>query len=219
MTMIRSVGTVGALLGAALLLAATLAGCARAGSQNQRQYVRDREIREPEVMLIHEFELDARSPSQSRVYADRLANMIVRELNQRKINARRAYDDTVAPPDSMVVRGRLVSVDPGSGAKRTLVGFGAGAEEIELRLTVSRQTPEGEEPLVDVSGEAEGAKTPGLTTSAAGAAATGNPAGFAVGSVMAVRRERNVPIDQSLERLAEELADRALGFYQRRGWR
>ncbi len=202
----------------ALLIGLAIAGCASAGSQQTQQHVDPRQVAKPGVILVYDFETGTPQTQQDRAVASAFSEQFVGALKARGINARRANPSTQTPMHAFLAKGQFVSIEKGSRGQRVLIGFGAGKEELNVRVQIYQVTPQGPRLLSEGVGEAEGGKTPGMAAPAIVAVTTGNPIGLLVGGLLNVKREAGDPLKDDIKRLAKELAERAETFYKRQGW-
>ena len=207
------------------LLLSLVVGCAGARSRQTRQYVKDRTLPRPPVLVVYDFAVapaDA-PPSEEiknrRAIARYFSKQVVTKLGERGIRAQRATASTRVPLHAIVVKGQFVTIDEGSRVKRLLIGFGAGSSKLRARAQAYQMTEGGLRLISKGEGEAHGSKMPGMAGPAAVAGATGLVAGLAISGVMSVGREIKGPIRGDVERLAEHFTKRAVAFYTRQGWR
>ena len=219
------------------LLACAALGCASAGIQTSKLYVPEDEVVKPSVVLVYDFRFSAADVSiDDRVFGgkkptqaekDRLgrevsagfAKALVEKLGEAGIEAQRADSRTSTPLHAWLVKGRFLSVDEGSRAKRVALGFGAGATELEVKVEVFQVTDSGQRKLSEGEAKASGSKMPGMAVPVAGGAAMGTAlTSAAISGTLAVTREVRGSLGADANRLAEALAERAKAFYQRRGW-
>jgi Domain of unknown function (DUF4410) len=101
-------------------------------------------------------------PSADQV-VDTLASSITDALNEQHLGffAERIPPGAPAPSGGWLVKGRLVSVDPGNRALRAVVGFGAGDATTEVTVEVDNLGSETVVPLLRFGTHAESSKMPG----------------------------------------------------------
>ena len=123
-------------------------------------------------------------------------------------------------PNDIVIRGYLVSVDPGSAAKRMTIGFGSGAAELATFIEGYQVTSQGLRKLGSATVNAQGNKSPGAAAGAAGWAITGSPIGFAVTSGLKIYGEASgrAGIEGRAKQTAKEIAERLKRRFQEEGW-
>jgi hypothetical protein len=123
-------------------------------------------------------------------------------------------------PNDIVLRGYLVSVEPGSAAKRMTIGFGSGSSELATFVEGYQVTPTGLRKLGSATVDAKGNKTPGAAVGGAAWAISGNPIGFAVSSGMKIYGEASgrSKVEGRAKQTAKEIADRLKQRFQEEGW-
>ena len=226
----------GAFMG--MIIAALLVGCAGGSAESVRQHTKGDSLPRPPVMLIHDLTVDpadvavdelgpdfvsGEAPTseqlkQGRAVTQALSKELVTQLAQRGITARRAHGSTNVPMHALVVKGQFVSIEEGDQIKRVVVGFGAGAGELQANVQIYQQTATGLRPIIEGKGEAHGRKTPGVAGPAAVAAGAGMFVGLVVSTVVTTGSELKGDMATHVKHLAEEFADRAEKFYKRQGW-
>jgi len=108
-----------------------------------------------------------------RQLGDKLANELVKEIIALGMPAEHA--DSWHPPGigNLLIMGEFISIDKGSRAKRMLIGFGAGAGELQTHVVGYQFTDEGLRRLGDAVIETSGGKMPGMIVPVAGGAVAG----------------------------------------------
>ncbi|HEV3430177.1 MAG TPA: DUF4410 domain-containing protein [Paraburkholderia sp.] len=131
---------------------------------------------------------------------EQMAQALVADLRRAGLDARRLPAGATPPAQGWLVRGVFLDVDEGNRLRRAIVGFGAGANEVDLAVAVddlSKQTPA---PLYQVVESRSSASKPG-----AGAAIALNPYVAAAKFVMARGDQR-----KTVDRAASEVSDAVL---------
>jgi hypothetical protein len=214
-------------------------GCAGATANRGKQYAQDGVLPRPPVLVVYDFAVDTDSvmvdtfgpnffqntnnPSKenatARAVANSLSEALVEELDKRGIHAQRAASST-PPVDAVVVKGQFLTIEEGDRATRMLIGFGRGAEKLQIRVQAYQVTERGLRRLVESEGEAYGDKMPGMAVPMGAGAAMGKVArSAAISGGMNVMQEVRAGLDAAAKNMAKELADRAVSFYTRQGWR
>ena len=207
------------------LLLSLVVGCAGGSSRQTRQHVRDRTLPRPPVLLLYDFAVaPADAPPSEKIKQDRaiarsLSEQAVIKLGQRGIRAQRATASTTVPLHAVVVKGQFVTIEEGRGAKRVLIGFGAGKSELRAIARVYQMMESGLKIISEGEAGAHGSSSPGLAPSAIVAGATGSPVGLVAGGAMHLHTESKGPVKENIGRLADGFAERAAAFYSRQGWR
>ena len=157
--------------------------------------------------------------SEGKEWANALSQSLVRQFVEEGITARRATGSTHIPLNAIAVKGLFISIDEGDEIKRTTVGFGAGAEDVSIMVQVYQMRKAGLMRISEVEAEAHGRKTPGVAGPAAVAVGAGMVAGLVVSSAMNVKSEAiDGSMQNTVDDLAEELVQRAVSYYKKRGW-
>ncbi len=134
---------------------------------------------------------------------DTLAASIMDGLNRQNLGipAQRIPPGAPLPSNGWVVKGRLVSVDPGNRAERAVVGFGAGAATTEVTVEVDRLGPGTATPVLQFGTQADSGKLPG-------AAVTFNP--YAAAAKFVLGKQATTRDVQAMgEEIAKQIADYA----------
>jgi len=156
---------------------------------------------------------------RGRVFAGQLAVKLVRGMAKLGIVTWFATPKTTVPMNAIVVKGQFLTIDEGSKVKRTMIGFGAGAEEVRVRVQVYQMTETGLQRISEAEGEAHGRKTPGVLGPAGIAAGTGMVVGVVVAGGMNIKSEVfDSSMDTTLNNLVEQFTENAARFYKRQGW-
>lgn len=102
------------------------------------------------------------SPAQKATrFATLLSETIATELSALKIPATREALGAPLPAEGLVVGGQFMEVDEGNRLRRAVVGFGAGASEVLVQVSVYDLAQSREQPIL-VYGTGTGSKsTPG----------------------------------------------------------
>jgi len=220
------------------LLALLLVSCAGGSAKVGQQYSGGKSLPRPPVVVIYQFAVDAddvvvdtfgqgigkeastlQRVKRGRVFAGQLAVKLVREVAKLGIVTWFATPKTTVPMHAIVVKGQFLTIDEGSKVKRTMIGFGAGAEEVRVRVQVYQMTETGLQRISEAEGEAHGRKTPGVLGPAGIAAGTGMVVGVVVAGGMNIKSEVfDSSMDTTLNNLVEQFTENAARFYKRQGW-
>ena len=220
------------------LLALALLACASAGIENVERFTDDGTMPRPVTFLVYDFathaddaltdtfgpEYEAQAPSdderrEAQAIASMLSERLVAEMRERGINAERAYPSTNPPETALLVKGQFITMDEGERRRRVLIGFGAGANELQVRLQVYQVIDGRLMRIGEADADAQGSRRPGMLVPIAGAVATGRAAGAVIAGGLTIRQERTAgDLDDDVERLAKKLGEQARDFYDRQGW-
>jgi len=223
----------------ASLLAVLLAGCAGGSAKVGQQYSGGKSLPRPPVVLVYQFAVDAddvvvdtfgldvgnkqastlERAKRGKAFARRLAFKLVKKVAELGIATRVATPKTTVPMNALVVKGQFLTIDEGSKVKRMMIGFGAGAEEVRVRVQVYQMTETGLNRISEAEGEAHGRKTPGVVGPAGIAAGTGMVVGVIVSGGMNIKSEVfDGSMETTLNNLVEQFVENAARFYKRQGW-
>jgi hypothetical protein len=198
----------------------------------------DEPLPRPPVFLIYNFAVDpedvmvdtsgltsgdeastAERLSEGKEWANALSESLVRQFVEEGITSRRATGSTHIPLNAIAVKGQFISIDEGDEIKRTTIGFGAGAEDVSVMVQVYQMRKAGLMRISEIEAEGHGRKTPGVAGPAAVAVGAGMVAGLVVSSAMNVKSEAvDGSMQTTVDDIAEELVQRAVSYYQKRGW-
>ena len=217
----------------------SLSGCASTKIEPGRVMAPLDNLPKPPVMLIYNFAVDADKvivdtsgpslvsgdgdPSErletGREVQSSFSKALVAKLNEKGIHARRAKRDTQPELHSLIIKGQFLIIDEGDAMARTVVGFGRGSTELRIAVQTYQATESGLKQLVVGEGTSEGSKKPGMLIPVAGGAVLGNAARSAVVSGgISIVSEATGKLKADINRLVDELAERAVQFYIDRGW-
>ena len=220
------------------LIALFLVGCAGGSAKKVSSIEGEEQLPRPPVFLIYNFAVDpedvmvdtpgltsgdeastAERLSEGKEWANALSESLVTQLVEEGITVRRATGSTHIPLNAVAVKGQFISIDEGDEVKRTTVGFGAGAEDVHVMVQAYQMRKAGLMRLSEVEAEAHGRSTPGVAGPAAVAVGAGMVAGLVISSAMNVKSEAvDGSMQTTVDDLAEELVERAVSYYKKRGW-
>ena len=226
---------------AVAVLACTLVGCASSKISEQRAYAANERLPRPSRIIVYDFAATtddmATHPGSSsytqratpqtaeqiqlgRQLGDRVAQHLVPEILAMGMPAERAG---VGPPPGqgdLIIQGEFVSIDKGSRAKRMLIGFGAGAGELQTRVVGYQVTPDGLRQLGEATFETSGGKMPGMLVPVLGGAAAGAPGrSAAISGGMNVMQEAGPEgLNAAAKNTAKEVSKILSQAFVRQGW-
>src|SRR5262245_44991459 len=141
--------------------------------------------------------------TRAQAAVEHMANSIVEDLNKDGLPARRLHADEPRPRSGWLVRGVVTELDEGNQLRRAVVGFGAGASEIQLWVGVSDLARDPEAPFYALDASDSSGKMPG-----AGAVVKLNPYAAAAKFVMS-RHATERETAQTASAIAKAIVDRA----------
>jgi hypothetical protein len=149
-----------------------------------------------------------------------IAQDLVGDINQMGLTAVQAGPGSTPQPGDGVIRGYLVSVQGGGTVKRFVIGFGAGASEMDTVVEGYAVTPQGWRKLGSGTLSSSGNKMPGMVAPAAVAIATGNPLGLIVVGGMKVYGEASGKntLEGRAKATADAISEQLKIRFQDRGW-
>jgi hypothetical protein len=227
---------------AAMWLSALIvvAGCAST-EVTERQRYEGAKLARPDRIIVYDFTADPADVPPESAFAAQLNNAMTPPPQQvalgRKLGAQVAKElvadlrgmglpavvaagQPTPRPDDIVLRGYFVSVDEGSATQRVLVGFGAGAAELNTAVEAYQMTATGLRPLARGEIKSGGGKLPGVVVPVAVVAATANPIGLIVGGTMKGTGEvtGSETIEGAAKRTADEIAAQLKTAAEEQGW-
>lgn len=149
-----------------------------------------------------------------------IAAELVRLVDEMGMPAVRATSTTKPEVNDLVIRGYILSVDPGDATKRVAIGFGSGASELSAAVEGFQMTAHGLRKLGGGKLGAGGSSTPGSAVGVVGTIATANPAGLIVSTAVKAHGEYSgsSKIEGRAKDAAKEIADKLRGKFQEQGW-
>ena len=207
---------------AARALLGAMALCAAIGCATSKPPVPDR-LPQPSVVLVYQFAVDAedaiidtfgpgftreREPKSKRAQRAReVAGMVqlelVRALTDDRIPARAARVGAPVPLDAVLIKGQFVRLAP---RRRLVVGVGHTGDRLRVNVQGYQMTEGGPRRLL-------------IATHPGDSPTTEEPEpGVVVAPGMEAATELGGEMDVRARDLAEQLARKAVGFYDRQGW-
>ncbi|MCE5335361.1 MAG: DUF4410 domain-containing protein [Desulfobacteraceae bacterium] len=99
--------------------------------------------------------------AKSRKLIELLSTSLTKELQEKGLPASRLYQNANVPDKGWMVKGQFLEVDQGNRLRRTIVGFGAGATEMQIEVAVLDLAKNAREPFMVFGTEASSGKGPG----------------------------------------------------------
>jgi Domain of unknown function (DUF4410) len=222
----------------ALLL---ISGCASTEITDRKRLVTEK-LQRPGKILIHDFVVNkADVPQDSaltgktdgkvtpptkedikvgRKLGAEMASQLVKQINAMGITAVKAKSATKPQINDIVLRGYILSVVQGQGAKRVVIGFGYGASELQTFVEGYQMTAKGLRKLGSGKVKAGGNKTPGGALGALSFIARANPIGLIVG--VGVKSYGEISGSSKVEGLAKDsakkIAEELKIKFKKEGW-
>ena len=157
---------------------------------------------------------------QGRKLGALIAQDLVVDINAMGLSAVQAGPGSSPQVGDGVIRGYLVSVQGGGAVKRFVIGFGAGASEMDTVVEGFAVTPQGWQKLGSGTLSSSGNKTPGMVMPAAVAIATGNPVGLVVMGGIKIYGEASGKnsLEGRAKATADAISEQLKIRFQNRGW-
>jgi uncharacterized protein DUF4410 len=166
---------------------------------------------------------DANQREAAAEVVAKLSDTLLKELNTSGIPAALGSATPPLAPNetSLVVSGKILSIDEGNRTRRNVVGFGAGASKVTAQVDVYIQAP-GAAPrlLQSFNADSESGKKPGIAVAGVGAAAgrAATSAAVAVGSDVA-SETLGATVEDDAARMGKEIAATLRsGLFADQGW-
>src|SRR5208283_2338104 len=158
-----------------------------------------------------------------RQYGAIIAQQLVIDIQNMGMPAIQAGPGSSPQVGDGVIRGYIVSTEGGGAGnmlKRMVIGFGAGAAEIDSVVEGYVMTPQGLQRLGSGTLVAAGNKTPGLVVPAAVAIASSNPIGLIVVGGLKIygAASGRTGLEGRAKSTADEIAAQLRIRFQDRGW-
>jgi hypothetical protein len=168
--------------------------------------------------------------SNSAVQLNEAANDVVRKLTAALVQQLNTTGIPTSPSSalpmlapgytSLVVSGKILSIDEGNRTRRIIVGFGAGQSKVTAEVDICFATP-GTAPrlLQSFTADSESGRKPRLAVAGAGAAAGSVATAAAVGVGGTVASEKfGASVEDSAGRMGKEIADTLRNYFVSQGW-
>jgi hypothetical protein len=147
---------------------------------------------------------DSSPEGKAQSIVNQMGNGIVENLQNKGLSSTRVRSG-LRPSSGWVVRGRFSAVDQGNRAMKTAIGFGAGATNVNVDVTLNEIVNGKEKPILLFDTTNSNGNAPG---GLAMAAATKNPYAIAIKFAMSGRDlQRN--ISKTAKLIADQIAKKA----------
>ncbi len=207
-------------------------GCASASVEPGQRAPDD--LPKPIAILVYDFSVDpadlegsersaepasAEEIELGRATAAALSEQLVAKLREKGIDARRASGITHTPLYAALIKGQFLDIDKGSRLKRVVIGFGAGSSKLEARVQAYQVLPDGTRRIAEAEAVSTGSKMPGMAVPVGVGAAAGTAlVSVAVSGGMNIAKEVRGGMDADAGRMADQIAERIIAYYERHGW-
>jgi hypothetical protein len=149
-----------------------------------------------------------------------IAKALVDEISAMGLPAEHASSQSAIADGDLMIRGTLLTVQPGSEAERVGIGMGKGAAELKVAVEGFEMTPSGPRKLGGGTLDTEASKTPGAAVSLAAAVATKNPIGLIVSTGVKLHDEKtgSATLQGKVQQVAKEIATELRPRFEQQGW-
>ena len=225
---------------AAVVAVVLLSGCASTKVIDREVLVREK-LPRPERILVYDFAATPADvpedsslaghyepttpPSAEDIKAGRqlgteIAQELVAAIQGMGLPAVAGLVDTPPNVGDILIRGYLLSADPGSVAKRLVIGFGSGSSDLQTVVEGYQMTPHGMRKLGSGTIDASGGKGPGAAVPAAIAIATANPIGLIVTCGVKIYGDASgrSGLEGRAKATADEIAKELRKRFEQEGW-
>ena len=164
--------------------------------------------------------------SQGQIEAARkataaLTDSLVQQLRSDGLPAERGFGAAPSSGNVVLIEGQILGVVEGNRTRRTLIGLGAGASQVDADAQLYYQRGPGEPRLLEsFQASADSGRMPGAAETMGAGAAAGRLAASAAasGGMHTIAERRRTSEEADAERLAQGLARQIAGFSARQGW-
>lgn len=208
-------------------------GCASANVKSSQSAAEN--LPKPSVILVYDFAVDpadvegsdrsaepasAEELELGRATAVSLSEQLVEKLTKKGIHAERANEGREASLNAVLIKGQFLDVDKGSRWKRVVIGFGAGSSKLEARVQAYQVQPDGStRRIAEAEAESTGSKMPGMAVPVGVGAMAGTAlVSVAVSGGMNIVKEARGGMHADAGRMAEQIAERIIAYYERHDW-
>jgi hypothetical protein len=224
-------------IAASLLALIAILGCASTKVTDREAY-QGRRLARPDRILVHDFAATGAdlpewseahdhyaAPSAPRTVAEiatgrelgaQVAAELVADIREMGLPAVRAAGQPAPKLGDIALVGYFESIDEGSAAKRTAIGFGTGAAEMKTQVEGYRVTESGMHRLASAKVESG----PGVVVPLVVTIATVNPIGSIMGGAVKAGGERTgkTAIEDTAKQTADAIAEELRTAFKKQGW-
>jgi hypothetical protein len=154
-----------------------------------------------------------------------LGDTLVEDIGKMGLTARRISADSVIPTgeNAALVDGNIVSIDEGNRAKRVVIGFGAGASNVETKVALTYlAAATGERRVAEFQASGNSGAAPGMAATmgagaAVGAASMATSAAVS-GGTQTVRETRGTTVGHDADNIGNKIAQSLRVIFAEQGW-
>jgi len=221
------------------MLAFLLTGCA--ASTEQVSVAQPAVKQEPELIVVYPFAVDPEDVTLNqgffaRTYsdlagtnetaeqrdlaqnaADDICLEIATALNEKGHRAVCQQRGVPLAGNVLAIDGEFTSLNEGNRLKRTVIGLGAGASEMDANVEVYHRTNGGVQKLLEFNTHADSGRQPGMAVMAPAGAVVG-PAMLGVSAVNTATKAHRSSFGRLQNRTAEAVVDQISAYFDQNGW-
>lgn len=196
-------------------------------------YSAGKPLPKPQKILVYDFEFDPKDVQVDKTQEIRPRHIIARDENPKRVGenaaktlsaelvkdlaktglpVQRASADTVAPDNTLIVKGSFASLKQGVKTERVIVGLGSGSAAVSTHIRVLFKTPQGEVVVSEFDTQTTVAKNVGAGVSTAAGL---NPAVAAGRSTITDRKKT---VDAYASKTADAAARQIRSAMAGMGW-
>jgi len=153
-----------------------------------------------------------------RELASILAKELVNEIRKTGLPAEHDEEGSAPGIGDLLIQGEFVSIDPGNRTKRLLIGFGAGAGNLETHVELYQITANGPRLVGKKVIEARGGKMPGLIVPVASVVAGPALVPVVLGGAITAREVLPKTLQAAGKGTAKEIAEVLSKRFAELGW-
>jgi hypothetical protein len=209
-------------------------GCAQPRVDTVQSYAGP-QLPRPNRTLVHDFAVSPDQVKLDRGVSSRLLSALeggsqagqqialVERIQALGLPAERV-DGSVMPAAGekvLIIEGQILSVDEGNRTRRTIIGLGAGASEVQSDAQLYYQSPgRGPQLVQSFDAAAKSKPMPGMAETAGAGAAAGRVAeSAAIGGGLHIGAEANgATVESDATRMADQLVKTMGPFFVAQGW-
>ena len=214
---------------------ACLVGCATTHVQPMLEYEGTEQLQPPDLVLIHNFLAPPADDSPDRASNaeiedteemaqeanDELCTTLIEEMKKIGLPAQRASDAITAGESTLSIEGEFLCLEEGSSLKRMLIGFGAGAAQVNTIVRIYLHSGNHKELLQEFMATVETSDKNGLGPAMLGMGPVpgGGIISATVSSAVSAGSETwGSDIEALSDALAKEIVKSFVDFAIRQGW-
>ena len=211
-----------------------LTGCAaRTDVKVRKQYDGEKPLPRPDLILVHNFVTSAETASgqtastitdeeadTAKVVADVLSKTLADEFQWMGLQAQKVVGEVPIKGNTLSIEGEFLHVEKGSGLKRLVIGFGAGAAEVISRVHIYLENDEEKIEILEFLARAKSSAKPGMGPMVGVGALARRPGTAAVvsGGVGIATEKRGGEIEAITSSLAKEIMEHVRLLFDKQGW-